>query len=160
MKKFKLYSFIFLIPFFGYSQSDFNFFIEDGNIIWVKDSIFISSKSDIKSVLFERLESMDAIEIINSTRPSLIRAKMKRATLIKGFALGLPFHQTISGEIRIEVLSDNYYKIKLSSLVHHIDGGMEFPFEKQILKKKGSSFTNEKAQDLYNRKFLELFVVD
>lgn len=156
--KINLYLFLYFIPFLSNAQSEYNFYIEEGNIIWLKDSVFVNSKTDIKSRLLEKLESVDGIEIMNSSRPLLIRAKMLNVNSVKRTPFGVFIQEAVKGEIRLEILSDSYYKIKLTSLVRVFD--RQFTFESQILKKKRTVFFNEIFQDLVNKRFLELFILD
>lgn len=158
MKKL-LYFILLVMPLISNAQSDFNFLIENGKIIWKMDSVLVKSDIDIKSRFTEKLESLDGIEIINSSNPNMIRARMKNFNLGEKQLLLGAITEYVNGEIRIEINQGCCYKVKLSSL-ERVRGGTSYTFETQILKKKGTVFFNEIYSALPDKIFLETFKLD
>lgn len=146
------------MPLISNAQSDFNFLIENGKIIWVKDSVFVNPEIDIKSRLIEKLESIDGVEIINSYTSNIIRGNMNGVLFANNRRLGMNVHETFDCSFRIEILQ-GCYCVKLSSFTHFING-IGYSYEFVLLKKRGTKIDNEKFKDMANQLFSKITKID
>jgi hypothetical protein len=140
-----------LFPLSVAAQTDslVNFYAKDKKMTWEQKYEALGKDAPtIKQILLEQLESMDGIEIFNSSNPDIIRGRMRDVVFnIKQYIIS-EVRVTTDAEFRITTKFEGY-EVRLSSMYMNlitgrIAGNTHQTFESLNMKNNGKIIKSQK----------------